>query len=69
MAESSGSLVASQESNQALRAECGFERAFIFFFSLYFALSNILVLATDIALFCSDACKGEYNSFLVTENH
>ena len=29
------------------------EKAFMFIFSLYFALSKILLLATDIAVFCS----------------
>ena len=72
MAEWSESPFACQESNQGLRAECGFERAFIFIFSLYFALLNILLLAKDIALYCSNAFKGkrsQHNNFLVTENY
>ena len=55
MAESSGSLVASQESNQGSHPQCGCERAFIF----VFALSNISLFATDIAVFYCNACKGE----------
>ena len=59
MAELSGRLVASQESNQAWHVECGCQRAFIFIFPVYFALSNISLFPTDFAVFCSVTCKGE----------